>query len=158
MTNLEIERKFLLSEAPAEFLSGASGEEILQGYLIVDQNRELRIRRRGQSCWMTLKQGDGLARYERECRIADEQFDMLWPLTEGRRVEKTRYAVENSSLTYEIDIFSGALAPLIMLEIEFDSIQASADFTPPESVIKEVTEDKNYKNASLALRGLPEQQ
>lgn len=40
----------------------------------------------------------------------------------------------------------------VIAEIEFDSHEAMADFTPPDWFGLEVTEDHNYSNASLALR------
>lgn len=153
---LEIERKFLVSQLPEGLLEKAVGEEIKQGYLILENQRELRIRQRDTQCWMTLKEGSGLERFEQECQIPDKQFKMLWPLTEGKRIEKTRYLVEKGGHVFEIDIFSGSLVPLLVLEVEFCSIKASQKFRVPDFVKKEVTEDKNYKNAALATCGLPE--
>lgn len=155
MQQIEIERKFLLSEIPAGLLDGVEGEAIRQGYLIVEKDHELRIRRRASTCWMTLKQGQGLARKEQECAIEHEQFEMLWPLTTGRRLEKTRYAVKTDDLLLEIDIFAGSLKPLILMEVEFESIEASRAFAVPDYVAREVTSDGTYKNASLAFNGLP---
>ena len=152
---LEIERKFIVSQLPQGLLENAVGEEIKQGYLILKDQRELRIRKRDNEFWMTLKQGDGLERFEQECSIPNTQFFMLWPLTEGKRIEKTRYLVENADHVFEIDVFSGSLEPLIVLEVEFNSVEASRKFKVPDFVEKEVTEDKTYKNAVLATDGLP---
>lgn len=157
MDSLEIERKFLLGSIPEVLLKKASSEEIRQGYLIREDNRELRIRQKGPaSYWMTLKQGSGLKRHEQECAISKEQFSMLWPLTEQRRIEKTRYLIPWGSLNLEIDIFGGALAPLIILEIEFADLAASRNFSVPAFAGREITEDPAYKNATLAICGLPE--
>lgn len=79
---------------------------------------------------------------------------MLWPLTAGRRIEKTRYAIEQSGHCLELDFFSGTLAPLVLLEVEFTSIDASRGFVPPSFVHKEVTNDRTYSNAMLATVGL----
>lgn len=155
MPQQEIERKFLLREKPAELLAGVTGQRILQGYLLSGET-ELRIRERAGTCTMTVKRGSGLERFEQECTIPQEQFAMLWPLTAGQRIEKVRYVVPLGGLNYEIDIFEGELAPLMVLEIEFDHVDASREFTVPDFVEREVTEDKAYKNAALALKGLPE--
>ncbi len=152
---LEIERKFVVSHLPEELLEKAVREEIKQGYLILQGQRELRIRQRNNQYWMTLKEGSGLERFEQECQISDGQFKMLWPLTEGKQIEKTRCLVENCGHVFEIDIFSGILAPLLVLEVEFSSIKESQKFRVPDFVEKEVTDDKNYKNATLAIDGLP---
>jgi CYTH domain-containing protein len=152
---LEIERKFILTRLPRALLQEARAEPIRQGYLVQNGDRELRIRQRGERYWMTVKQGSGLARQEHECEIPATQFEMLWPLTAGHRIEKTRYTMEQQGHQLEIDRFHGELAPLLLLEIEFDSVAASRDFPLPDAVLREVTEDPDYKNAALATRGLP---
>lgn len=156
MQTVEIERKFVLMQIPEALLQGVQGEQIKQGYLIREQDCELRIRKRDEKYWMTIKRGGGLSRIEQECPIPEPQFEMLWPLTVGRRIEKIRYAVKQQDHLYEIDLFKGALAPLIILEVEFDSLKASRDFEMPSFAAFEVTEDESYKNARLAVSGLPE--
>ena len=153
---LEIERKFILPQIPTELINSVQGDEIKQGYLLREEGRELRIRKRNQEYWMTLKQGSGLSRIEQECSIPAEQFEMLWPLTAGRQIEKTRYTIKQEDLLFEIDIFNGNLTPLILLEVEFESLEKSRQFAAPIFVGREVTEDDNFKNATLATAGLPD--
>jgi CYTH domain-containing protein len=77
----------------------------------------------------------------------------LWPLTAGRRIEKTRYRIPASGgQTIELDVYGGHLAGLITAEIEFDSPDAAAAFVPPSWVGREVTDDPSYKNKRLAGR------
>ncbi len=154
MKHVEIERKFLLRSVPQELIAKTEGESIRQGYLLSGDS-ELRIRERAGICTMTVKRGAGLERFEQECVIPQQQFEMLWPLTEGQRIDKVRYAVPRGTLIYEIDIFNGDLSPLQILEIEFNSVEASQEFIAPDYVEKEVTDNKAYKNAALALKGLP---
>lgn len=156
MGQMEIERKFVLGRIPHDIIADCRGEQIRQGYLLHDENCELRIRQRDDHYWMTVKQGTGLSRFEQECEIPELQFNMLWPLTQGRRVEKTRYSVPVGEHLFEIDLFSGALSRLIVLEVEFPNIEASRQFAEPDFIVLEVTEDRAYKNAVLAHRGLPE--
>ena len=156
MGPLEIERKFIVPKLPEDLLASVPGETIRQGYLLLEAERELRIRDRNGEFRMTLKQGSGLARNEQECLIPADQFAMLWPLTKGKRIEKTRYAVNRAGLVFEVDVFSGQLAPLILLEVEFPSLQASREFSVPAFVEREVTDDRAYKNSSLATAGLPD--
>ena len=59
-----------------------------------------------------------------------EQLELLWPLTEGRRVEKVRYLVPTGSCEVEVDVFEGKLAGMITAEMEFDSEAASDAFEP----------------------------
>ena len=155
MVQNEIERKFLIDRLPQGLLAGAAATRIRQGYLLIEAERELSLRQRGSQFWLTEKQGQGLKRLEQEVPLDAIAFEMLWPLTVGRRLEKTRHLVMHGDLCLEFDIFSAELSPLILLEVEFTSVAASRDFNLPAYVAREVTEDPAYKNARLALCGLP---
>ena len=151
----EIERKFLIKEAPGN-LEDYTSYEIDQGYLIITDDSELRIRRKGSDYFQTIKTGEGLSRGEKEIKITAEQFKALWPLTEGRRVEKVRYEIDYKSLLIELDIYAGKLDKLITAEVEFKSDSESNKFTPPEWFGPEVTSDSRYKNKNLAISGIPD--
>lgn len=151
----EIERRFLLRELPAGWTDTSRISPIRQGYLIIESERVLRIRDSGERCRITVKSGSGLMRQEQEQDIPRVLFDLLWPLTEGRRNEKVRYSKQVDGRLFEIDVFEGAQAPLIVLEVEFPSLESARDFTPPAFAGREVTEDRRYNNAALALHGLP---
>lgn len=153
-TSLEIERKFLLSSLPTN-LNESKCSEILQGYLAQDSMREVRVRLKDERCSLTVKMGLGLTRSEVELPISREHFDAMWPLTEGRRLEKTRYAFPHEGLTMEIDVYRGELAPLQIAEIEFPSVEVSNEFRPPSFFGREVTGERDFSNASLAIHGAP---
>lgn len=154
MTN-EIERKFLVKEIPAG-LGKYPSNDISQGYLAVTEDgTEIRIRRKGNKYYETVKSGEGLSRKEAEVEIGREAFHSLWPLTEGMRVEKTRYEIPYGAHLIELDVYSGSLEGLVVAEAEFGSEEESARFTPPNWFGREVTDDKKYANKSLALYGKP---
>jgi CYTH domain-containing protein len=146
----EIERKFLVESPPCDGLQAVS---IRQGYLTGDTDSiELRLRQRGADHFMTLKSEGGLSREETEIPIDEAQFTALWPATEGRRIEKTRYiGTLPDGQVFELDIFAGRLAPLMLVEVEFTSEDAAKAFVPPAWFGKELTDDKRYKNRALAL-------
>ena len=153
---IEIERKFLVPERPDD-LDRHPSTAIEQGYLaIADDGTEVRIRRRGGSATLTVKGAGGRSRVEEELDIDDERFERLWPLTEGRRIEKTRYEIPTEDgATIELDVYDGALAGLVVAEVEFDSEDAADHFAGPDWLGPEVTEDKRYKNQRLACEGRP---
>lgn len=153
-THSEIERKFLLKHLPPGF-GRLKGKPIEQGYLVQADTREIRIRHQGQSWQLTVKDGAGLLRRETEIQLAQEQAAVLWPMTHGRRITKMRFIYPYLSYKLEIDIFSGDLDPLRMCEIEFASAAEAHAFRVPEFLGVEVTEAPEYKNANLALHGLP---
>jgi CYTH domain-containing protein len=151
----EIERKFLVKELPAD-LENYPHNEIMQGYLIVtDNDIEVRIRKKGDKYFETVKAGSGLVRKESEKEIPKEAFFDHWPLTEGKRVEKVRYEILYNGKLIELDIYSGDLEGFVVAEVEFESEEESVRFTPPDWFGEEVTHDERYKNKNLALHGKP---
>ena len=147
----EIERKWLVRELPK--LTELKHERIVQGYLAIsfEEGVEVRIRRMGDKCFETVKSQGGLMRDETEIEISQEQFLALWPSTEGRRLEKTRYTMKENGCQLELDVYQGSLTGLIVAEIEFGSAEESQRFSPPSWFGDEVTEDTHYKNNNLAL-------
>ncbi len=151
----EIERKFLLGELPS-WLAGRSGEPICQGYLTNGEGTEVRLRRAGERTLLTVKTGAGEVREELEVELDASLFDSLWPLTEGRRLEKTRLlAPLSDGLEAEVDVYDNELAGLIVAEVEFDSVGRCREFTPPPWMGVEVSGDPRYANRSLASAGAP---
>jgi len=156
LSGLEVERKWLVPEAPGEALAAPS-QRIDQGYLTVgDGGAETRVRRRGERCTLTVKSGAGLVRHEAEVELREAQFAALWPATEGARVEKVRHTLraEDGHLI-ELDVYGGALTGLIVAEVEFDDPWGAESFVAPYWFGREVTADPDYKNQRLALRGRP---
>jgi adenylate cyclase len=151
---MEIERKFRLQRLPD--LSGSESDRIEQGYLAVGAEGEVRLRRKGKGTLLTAKRGAGLARGEAEVEVSTEQFEELWPLTEGRRLRKRRHVQPHDGLEIEIDVFEGELEGLAVAEIEFDSEQQANEFEPPAWLGEEVTGDERFLNENLAVRGLPD--
>jgi CYTH domain-containing protein len=154
---VEVERKFLVGRTPAD-LDTHTSAEIEQGYVaITDDGVEVRIRRYGGRASLTIKSGGERARLEEEFEIDERRFRALWPLTERRRIQKTRYRIPApDGLTIELDVYHGQLAGLITAEVEFDSLDAATAFTPLEWLGQEVTDDPRYKNKRLATEGLPD--
>jgi adenylate cyclase len=151
---LEIEKKFLLKALPAGI---ANGVKILQGYFSTG-DPELRVRSKGSKRFVTRKSGSGLIRDEEEAEITEKAFKVLWPATAAARIEKTRYQiVGHDGLTWEIDEYHGALKGLYTAEVELPNGEITIDM--PNAVcavlVRDVTEDKAYKNKSLAVNGLP---
>lgn len=152
---LEIERKFLLAEAP-EWLHECPSERIRQGYLAVEDETEVRLRRSEKQRVLTVKRGRGRTREEVEVELSADAFEPLWALTENRRVCKRRHLHRAPAGTFEIDVYEDALSGLMVAEIEFGSEADAAGFDPAAWLGKEVTDDDAFSNEKLALEGLPE--
>ena len=150
----EIERKYLLFALPSDL---GKGVEIRQGYLTVG-DPEVRVRAKGEKFFATRKGGEGFVRSEAEEEISKEVFEILWPATASKRIEKIRYKLAGTDgLVWEIDEYFGDLSGLFSAEIELPSVDTPV--LMPEAVkkvlVSDVTEDKAYKNKNLATKGLP---
>ena len=154
MNGHEIERKFLLKKLPPK-VRAIPGKQILQGYLAYDEHTEVRLRQYGLNHFLTVKKGSGLKRTEIEEPISAAQFQALWPGTQGSRLKKVRSVVKYGIHKLEIDRYQGSLAPLLVAEVEFDSVEASEKFKKPGYFGEDITDEESYRNASLAIHGAP---
>ncbi|MHB8909146.1 MAG: CYTH domain-containing protein [Syntrophales bacterium] len=143
----EIERKFLVKGDAWRSL--AKGTSYRQGYLNSTKERTVRIRTIGDKAFLTIKGltvGATRAEYEYEIPLADCSA-MLDTLAEKPIIDKKRYKIPFSGLTWEIDEFFGDNAGLIVAEVELESEGQS--FKKPEWVGEEVTGDPRYFNSNL---------
>jgi adenylate cyclase len=152
----EIERKLLVEALPDD-LDGWDAARLEQGYLAITDEVEVRVRRKGgATAVLTVKSSPALARVEEELPLDGDAFERLWPLTEGRRLVKVRHTREAApGVLFELDVYEGALAGLVTLEVEFADEDAAQAWTPPPWAGREVTGDKAYANQSLAVHGRP---
>jgi adenylate cyclase len=151
----EIERVFKVRRMPGNIEQYPS-ENIIQGYLAIDvSGAEVRLRKIGERHFETFKGSGRLQRRELEIELGPDQFNTLWPGTEGRRIEKIRYQIDEGDQKIELNVYRGDLEGLVLAEIEFPSWEKSEEFEPPDWLGEEVTEDSRYKNQSLAQKGAP---
>jgi adenylate cyclase len=115
----------------------------------------VRVREAGTAHVLTVKGGAGLARTEVELPLSAEQFEALWLLTGGRHIDKTRFRVPVGAHVVEVDAFAGGLEGLLMAEVEFASVEDAAAFVPPAWFGREVTGEREWGNAALAVHGRP---
>ena len=153
---MEIERKFLVPTLPDD-LERYPSAAIDQGYLAsTPEGVEVRVRRKGERCFLTVKHGRNLSRTEVELPLAPAQFEELWPLTEGKRVRKTRYDLPGpAGLTIELDVYVDALTGLQTADVEFLDEEAARAFQPPPFLGEEITGHPEYRNEKLAREGRP---
>ncbi len=154
---MEIERKYLLKNSEFEF-NKYPYKEMMQSYISVDP--VIRIRQEGQKYVLAIKGEGTIARQEYELEITKEQFESLSLKTETKWLKKKRYYVplreiDEVGLVAEIDVYEEFLEGLIIVEIEFESLEDSEVFTPPFWFGKEVSNDPLYSNSSLIRFGRP---
>jgi len=156
---LEIERKFLIEYPDVSWLEDVKNcqrIEIIQTYLKSNSEDEVRVRQRGMNgnyiYFKTIKKKiSELKRVEIEKRLSkDEYLTLLMEAdTERRQIRKTRYCLMYENQYFEIDVYPFWNDKAI-LEIELSDENSKISFPEKIKIIKEVTDDENYKNASLA--------
>jgi CYTH domain-containing protein len=150
----EIERKFLVKdEAWRDHVEATV--RIRQFYVAGMAGRSVRIRIRDDgTAALTLKfGGHGPERDEFEYAIPLGEAEEMLRFALGHVIEKTRHHVRYRGRLYEVDVFAGGLAGLILAELETPEDVPANDL--PSWLGQEVTDDAAYYNASLALHGLP---
>lgn len=149
---MEIERKYLVRKLP-ENLEQYNKKKIAQGYLCTEP--VVRIRRSNDDYYMTYK-GDGLmVREEYNLPLTQEAYEHLRPKIDGLLIAKTRYLIPlDNKLTAELDVFEEDLNGLVIVEVEFDSIEEANMFTAPDWFGEDVTNSGKYHNSYLSQHGL----
>jgi CYTH domain-containing protein len=74
-------------------------------------------------------------------------------LVEGKRVRKVRYYYEEEGVAYEIDVFQDALAGLVLIDVEFASLDEKARFVPPAWLGADVTQEEFVAGGMLCGKG-----
>lgn len=158
-TPFEIERKFLIKYPNLSQLEqnpNCEKVEIIQTYLKSDNSEEVRVRQRGVNgsytyTKTTKKLVSNLKRIEIEKRISESEYlNLLMDAdTTKRQIRKTRYCLVHNTQYFEIDIYPFWNNQAIM-EIELNNENQAIEFPPNIEIIKEVTDDENYKNYNIA--------
>jgi len=144
---MEIERKFLIKEGAFPFRKYPS-KELEQGYLNTDP--VVRVRRSDDEYYLTYKGKGLLAREEYNLPLNKEAYEHLLAKADGNVISKTRYLIPFGKFTIELDEFHGKFAPLLLAEVEFESIEEANAFAPPAWFGADVTEDTRYHNSNLS--------
>ena len=156
---LEIERKYLIEYPDRKWLEQAPNcrrVEIIQTYLTAGEGEERRVRQRGVDghymYYETVKRAiSGLKRVEVERRLSQTEYLRLLMETDPSRrpIRKTRYCLTEGSRYYEIDVYP-FWSDRAIVEVELADENETVTLPEKLKVIKEVTEDKNYRNSELA--------
>lgn len=156
---MEVERKFLIEYPDLKWLAAqpnCRSVDIIQTYLKAPEGEELRVRQRGMDgayiYYLTHKRRvSAVKRVEVERRLSkDEYLRLLMDAdTTKRQIRKTRYCLTHQSQYFEIDVFPFWHDKAIV-EIELRDESDPISFPPQLRIIKEVTDDPAYWNATLA--------
>jgi adenylate cyclase len=152
---IEIERKFLV-RSEAWRAEAGPGRRIRQGYLARSPGVTVRVRRIGDLAFLALKGArDGISRLEFEYEVpAGDAEAMLRDLCPNPPLEKVRHDVRYAGLVWEVDVFEGRHAGLVMAEVELARPDQAVSL--PSWIGAEVTDEPGFRSASLAAAGVPQ--
>jgi len=147
---VEIERKFLVDHEKWERISKPAGTHYRQGYLMRDDKHTVRVRVSDKKGYLNLKR--------KISQVSRKEYEYEIPLEDGIEIldafttsgtEKIRYCIPLAGKVWEVDVFLGENAGLIVAEIELQS--EDEKFEKPDWATTEVTHDGRYTNASLSV-------
>lgn len=157
---LEIERKYLVEKPDLSALldHGALKSDIIQTYLVSEGETERRVRQRGSNGEFTFYYTEkvdlsGMEREERERKIRKSEYlDLLMQAdTSIHQLRKTRYCFVWNNQYFELDTYPFSDDNALM-EIELTDKNDEVNLPPFINVIREVTDDKKYRNHQIAER------
>lgn len=153
---LERERRFLVKHSPA---SEQPPKRIVDHYVIGTSLRLREVNGASRTFKLTQKASCLDPRHARVTNVylSEDEHLRLLPLA-THRLEKTRRIVFVEGERVAVDEFHGALAGLLLAEIEFDDDEAMSRFHPPAWLGIEVTPDERFRGASLAQTTWPDLQ
>lgn len=144
----EIERKFLVKDESWRDRA-RDPMRIRQGYIVAGARASVRVRISGGRAWLNLKSATvGVSREEFDYEIpASDAQQLIDTLCVRPLIEKTRYFVDHAGHCWEVDVFEGDNAGLVVAEIELDSEDEPFELPPWAGM--EVSRDRRYYNAAL---------
>jgi adenylate cyclase len=145
----EIERKFLVTGDGWRGLA-TSSQALAQGYIANTPAASVRVRvGEGGKAWLTVKSAvPGTTRQEFEYAIPPAEARDLLKLASGTVIAKTRHLVPVGRHVFEVDVFEGDNAGLVVAEVELDS--EDEEIALPDWIGAEISHDKRYYNAALS--------
>lgn len=148
---IEIERKFrVVGDGWRDDVRRA--RRFRQAYLAIGERVSVRVRIvDAGSAMLTVKTtAAGIAREEYDYAIPLADGLALIEQRQGSLIDKVRHDVAAGDLVWEIDVFEGDNAGLVIAEIELDSTSRQIEL--PRWIGEEVTHDRRYYNAELSMR------
>lgn len=145
----EIERKFLVVDDA--WRSGVTRSmRMRQAYLRADAKASIRVRIYDDNrAMLTIKTSRADLRCnEFEYPVPILEAEMMMSLRQGHVIEKVRHHVPFEGLTWEVDVFAGDNAGLLIAEVELDTV--GQHVPRPAWVGQEVTGQAQYYNGALS--------
>lgn len=157
--NMETERRFLIAkpdEDALRTLSDCSYTDIVQTYLIsrAGETERVRMREGGGICVYThtqKKRVSLMSSIENERIIDKAEYESLLLQKDPAKkpIHKRRYALNQNGFVFEIDLYPFWQKQAIM-EVELPSEDTHVEYPAEVRILREITGNRAYSNASMA--------
>jgi len=142
---IEIEKTYLAKFLP-KGLNKCESRKMLDIYLPKhSKHAKLRVRQSGTNYVITKKsavsKNNASTHLEESISITFEEFKAFSRIS-ANRISKTRYFYPYQNKIAEIDIFSGKLKGLVLIDFEFKSQKDLENFVMPDFCLADVTEEE----------------
>ncbi|EKE14181.1 MAG: hypothetical protein ACD_12C00637G0002 [uncultured bacterium] len=150
---IEIEKTYLASFLPKD-IKKCEFKEMLDIYIPKhSRHAKLRIRKSGPTHVITKKtvisKNNCSTQLEEHINITEDEFKSFMKIG-GNRVSKTRFYYPYKGQTAEIDVFSGKLKGLVLIDFEFKNHEELDNFIMPDFCLADVTEEEAIAGGVLS--------
>lgn len=141
---IEIEKTYLAKFLPNNMAS-CEQKELLDVYIPASSpHPKLRLRKVGDSFEITKKvlvdKNDVSQQNEKTIDLTKDEFEELLKAG-GKKVRKIRHYFEHKGKKIEMDVFKDGLSGLVLVDVEFDSVEEKNKFQIPDFCLAEVTQE-----------------
>lgn len=153
MIEIEREYTYLVKYLP-DGLFDCPSKEMIDLYIPDNViHPTLRIRKQGEKMMITKKtpveDADRSIQQEQTITLNQLEYDALTK-SSNKCIQKTRYYYPRQWHICEIDIFTGGLQGLVVVDIEFKNIQEMKEIMMPEFCLADITQDERIAGGMLA--------
>ncbi len=141
-------RKFLVTDE--RWRDGiVSRRRLTDGFVAQFAGGKVRVRLDDDRAWLTVKgERTGLSRAEFEYEIPREDARaMLTMVCDTCLIERTRHCVPYGGLTWEVNVYDGALSGMVLAEVELSNEDQA--FEQPAWLGREVTQDPRFRQSTM---------
>jgi CYTH domain-containing protein len=153
-----IEKKYLLKDSARVLLKKLKDkkERISQFYTKIEYCKEVRYRKIDKKYFKTLRTGSEVRKNEIDKKISKKFYQKAQKDKIGKILKKNRYTLDKHTA---IDDYKNHLDDILLLEVNFKTVDDAETYTLPESLLehikRDVSDDNRYRNKNLARLGNP---
>lgn len=153
---IELERTFLIRSLPVNWRANPQVNIGDRYFPIRATHPNIRLRRQGKEFSLTKKHPlvDNVSWQEEQTILLTASDFQVFKKIPARIINKTRYYYRWHGKTIEFDVFRGALAGLVLADVEFSTRKQLRNFRPPNFLLAEITQEKVIVGGKLAGKKL----